>query len=134
MSRKSRRDIIKDGSSGIDWEAAAKDCINLYFSNKQWFCGGPIPKRLLLSDFCLKTVLRTQFDDTWEYYVHNTCLPVIPNRECKDLGNLTWEVYSLLQILDEMGKMWIPKEFRPGMTLLYFKFCKGVEIPPDFSL
>ena len=127
MSRKSRRDNMMEQHSDIDWLAAARDCIDLYFSNKQWFCGGPVPQRLLFSDSSLQAVLYTEFDKEWEDFVHGHCLPTIPNSQHKDLGNLPWEVYNLLKILREMGNMCIPKEFRPGLTLLYFQFCKGVD-------
>lgn len=132
MSRKSRRDIILEqekDDSPIDWESIARECIRVYFSNKQWFCGGPIPSSELYTEDSIKTVLRTQFDSRWEDIVHNDCLPVIKNKQKKDCGNLGWQVHCLIKILNEMGQMWIPKEFRPGLVLLYFKFCKAVSIP-----
>lgn len=131
MARRSRREILarQEKCSPVDWEAVAKECIKVYFSNKQWFCGGPIPECELYSDFSVQTVLRTRFDSRWEDLVHNRCLPCIPDSSEEDLGNLSWQVHCLLKILEEMGAMWVPKEFRPGLTLLYFKFCLAIEIP-----
>ena len=114
----------------VDMRRLAVDCIALYFCNKQWFCGGPIPKAELFCDSNLKTVMRTRFDKRWEVFVHGQCLPLIPNTEGYDIESVTWEIHSLLRILDEMGQLWIPAYFRPGMVLLHFKICWGVKIPP----
>jgi len=129
MGRKSRKDLIAEGCGSIDWEIVARECIKVYFSNKKWFCGGPIPSSELYSPHAIQTVLKTRFDDQWEEHVHGTCLPKIKNKKKPDLGNLTWEIHCLLKILEEMGRMWIPPEFRPGLTVLYFKICMGVPAP-----
>jgi hypothetical protein len=129
MGRKSRKDIIAEGQGSVDWDAIARECIRVYFSNKSWFCGGPIPSSELYSKHSIQTVLLTRFDDQWEEVVHGQCLPRIKNNKNEQFGNLSWEIHCLLEILKEMGSLWVPPEFRPGMTLLYFKFCKGVAIP-----
>jgi hypothetical protein len=109
----------------VDMRQLATDCISLFFFNKKWFCGGPIPQAELLSDSNIKTVMRTRFDKRWEVFVHGTCLPLIPDADSHEL-----RVRRLIRLLEDMGSVWIPGCFRSGMVLLYFKICWGVKIPP----
>jgi hypothetical protein len=108
----------------------AQDCILAYFKDKDWFCGGPIPQRELTAETSIKTVLRTRFDDRCFNFIHEECLPTIPNLTDWSQVGVSWEVHCLLELLEDMRACWIPKEFQPGMVLLYFKFCKGVKILP----
>jgi hypothetical protein len=132
MSRAKRNveSPYEKGVHGADFRELAKACIEVFFAEKSWFCGGSIPRRELISEFSITTVLRTQYDDRCFGFIHSECLPRIPNIEGHDNLTVSWEVHCLLQLIDELQKMHVPKELQPGLLLLYFKFCKGVKIPP----
>lgn len=134
MPRRARKDEhhpFEDGAQSRNIQAEVQSYIWKIFRDQKWFCGGPIPKRCLTSEVSLKTVLRTQFDDRWEDIVHNTCLPRIPpDPNYKRGPHLAWSVHYLLQVLHFVAKHGIPKEFHPGLVLLYFQFCHGFKIPP----
>jgi len=133
MPRRSKRDMdnpFEKGVHSVDFRKLAQMCILDFFKEKSWFCGGSIPERELLSDFSVTTVLRTQFDDRCFGFLHSECLSHISNTEGYDNVSLSWEIHCLLQLIKGLKAKGIAKEFQPGMLLLYFKFCKGVKIPP----
>jgi len=134
MPRKAKRDRegnpFEKGENAPNLEKLAIECIDAFFGDKSWFCGGPIPQRELLADSSVKTVLRTQHDARCFDFIHNECLPRIPNTEGWDNVSVPWTVRCLLLLIHDLEIFGIPPEFRPGILLLYFKFCKGVKIPP----
>ena len=134
MPRRAKKDEhhpFEEGSQARNIQTEVSTYISMFFQDKDWFCGGPIPRRDLTSDATLKTVLRTQFDDRWEDCIHNSCLPRIPpDPKYKRGPHLAWSVHYLLGVLHLVAVKGIPKEFHPGLVLLYFKFCHGFKIPP----
>lgn len=122
---------LEKGCHAVDLRQLAIETLQTYFSNKSWFVGGSIPVRELLSDSSVKTILRTQFDDVTFNYIHEQCLSKVPAPAGFEAEpNMPWSVVFLLQLLSEMKMMGFPKDFQPGLILLYFKFCKGQKIPP----
>jgi hypothetical protein len=122
---------IENGVHATDIQDAAIRHITVFFQDKAWYCGGKIPRHDLFSDSSIRTVLRTQFDSNWEACVHHKCLSTVPVDHTYRLeAHLPWTVRYLIDLIYSMGLLSIPKEFRPGMVLLYFKFCKGVKIIP----
>lgn len=131
IKRESGQNTLEKGMHAVDISVAVEHYMRDFFQSKSWYCGGRIPQRDLFSDASIKTVLRTTFCKEWEEFVHAKCLPTIPlDPSYKAAAHLPWTVRCLIDLLDSMGSCAIPKEFRPGMVLLYFKFCKGVKIPP----
>lgn len=133
MPRRSKRNCqenpYENGVHSVDLKDLAKNALESYFKNKNWFVGGPIPERYLLSEESIKMVLRTPFDDPTFDFIHENCLSnEIAPRWYKERG-VPWSVTFLIQMLKEIKSLGIPKEFQPGLVLLYFKFCKGVKIP-----
>ena len=133
MSRKPRRDNLEDYNKGEhieDLRKFAVSSIKSYFNGKRYFCGGPIPSCEMESEFSQDTVLRTQFDDRCFDFIHECCLPLFPVHSKYKDQTVPWPVHCLLGLISEMKSMDIPKEQQPGMLLLYFKFCWGVNIIP----
>ncbi len=132
MSRRQNEcDALEKGMFVEDLERLAKGSLRVYFANKKKHDGTEIAENELLSDFCLKTVLRTQFDDRCFDYIHNKCLAKLIKHEDDTYCDptLTWTVHTLLGLLQELMSLELPKAFQPGLLLLYFKFCHGIEIP-----
>lgn len=118
-----------------DLEDLAKSSIETFFSDKKMFCGGAIPQIELFSDLSIKTVLRNQFDDRVFDYIHNHCLTKVPPPADFKRNTVSWSVRYLISLLDDLKKKSLPKDFQPGLLLLFFKFCKGFSIPapPAFN-
>lgn len=134
MSRRARRNCednpLEKGEFSGDLKKLAEDSIRSFFGNKNWFCGGPIPESELHSDWAVKTVLRTHFDDSAFDHIHNECLNRIPADPNYNDPSVPWSVHTLLGLLADLKSRGISKDFQPGLLLLYFKFCKGFKIPP----
>lgn len=134
MPRKPRRDSLEDlydkSDHTADIHKLVDDCIHLFFKEKKYFCGGAIPEMELLSEFAKQTVQRTQFDDRCFDFLHERCLPSFPVDPTYEEHTVPWTVHCLLGLLADLKSRDIPKEYQPGLLLLYFKFCKGIEILP----
>lgn len=133
MSRRPKRTceepFINKGSYGKDLRNAVLENIKDFFESKSWFVGGPIPECELLADINIDLVLRTPFDEFVFNFIHQNCLPkVAVPKDFVDQG-VPWTVTFLIKILNEMKSYNIPKDFQPGFVLLFFKLCKGVNVP-----
>ena len=134
MSRRGRRDCEKNplekGEFAPDLKTLAEEAIRDFFGNKNWYCGGPIPEEELEADWVVKTVLRTRFDDETFDYIHDECLVKIPEDPKYSDPSVPWTVHTLLNLLKDLRSYGISQDFQPGLLLLYFKLCRGIEIPP----
>lgn len=134
MPKRERRNCennpLEKGCHAPDQRKSAIECIQTFFRNKNWYLGGPIPERELLTEVSVKTVLRFQFDDETFNYIHDRCLSRLTQPRDYTEPTVPWTVSFLIGLLREMNRAHIPKDFQPGMLLLYFKFCEGNEVPP----
>lgn len=137
MPRKSQED--QDGLifETEDYYLYAADLIKRYFEDKSYFIGGPIPQSKLFSLSSIQIVLHTQLD-VGVHYIHENLMSKIKAPADYDDSGMPWEIHKMIQMLYGMSQYEIPKRFRGGLLLLYFKFCKGCSIPsleeidPDF--
>lgn len=134
MPRRAKRDCesnpLEKGLHAPDLKELAKYSIRMFLQGKAYYLGGCIPEKDLFSADSLKTVLRTQFDDDTFEYIHIRCLSLLPPDKKYKESTIPWNVHYLLGLLRELKWLMLPKDFQPGLLLLYFKFCKGLEIPP----
>lgn len=129
MPKRSSDFYDPDGSRAcVDARAIVSGCIKNFFAYKSGPDGGPLPPRELGSEASVRTVMLTPFDDDTFELIHERCLPSVPRQDWYRETTVSWGVHVLLGLLDEMKSLGIPKEFQPGMLLLYFKFCNGVDI------
>lgn len=113
-----------------DFEKSAAEYIHVFFHSLKSPDGKRFLKSELLDDVNIRTVMKTQFDDNCFDFIHSECLPLIPNSVGYHNRTVPWTVHCLLGLIYLFGEFGIPKEFQPGMLLLYFKLCFGVRIPP----
>lgn len=123
-------DCFEKGTHAPDLKELAKSSILSYLNGKQSFQGETLNPKLLLTENNIKVVLRTNFDDETFLFIHNNCLSKIESDPFYNENTVPWNVHYLLGMLKELKKMQLPKEFQPGLLLLYFKLCKGFDIPP----
>ena len=133
MSRKPKRDCEEEffykGCHSKDVRNFVIQSLKLYFKDKSWFVGGPIPERELLSEGSIMTVLNNTFNDSTFNFIHTECLSHIPQSKWFKNEGLSWSIVYLIRLLSTMKRLNLPKDFQPGLVLLYFKFCKGCNIP-----
>jgi hypothetical protein len=134
MPRKAKRDCAENpfekGPHAPDLRELARQCMGLFLGDKITHRDQPIPRKLLYSEDSFRTVLRTPFDDDTFNYIHEKCLSKIPKLPWYRESTVPWNVHYLLGLIEELRSLHVPKEFQPGLILLYFKFCKGFDIPP----
>jgi hypothetical protein len=134
MPRKAKRvcedNLLEKGLHVLDLRNLAIECIKAFLAQKQSYEGRPLSSEELITDDNIKTVLRTQFDDETFLFIHNKCLSRIPQPDWYKESTVPWNVHYLLGLLQELKYLKLPKDFQPGLLLLYFKYCKGFDIPP----
>ena len=134
MPRRPKRNCeqnpLEKGSHSVDLKELAIHALKSFFEQKSWFIGGPIPQKELLSEESIKTILRTPFDDATFTFLHEHCLIRVPQPDSYTEKSVPWTVAFLISLLGEMKALGLPKDFQPGLALLYFKFCKGLKVPP----
>lgn len=133
MPRRPKRNCdnnpLERGLHAVDLKKFAKASINCFFMDKKWFCGGKIPESQLYTDDNIKTVLRTPFDEPTFDLIHKYLTKVPKKKGYDDSCGVPWTVTFLISMLEQMAQFHIPKEFQPGLVLLYFKFCWACPIP-----
>jgi hypothetical protein len=107
-----------------DDKDSAKDSLKMFFRDKRVV----VPRDMILSDRAVSTVINTPFEEGFDY-AHEHLLPRIPRDPNYYEPTMKWEVHNLLKLLANMRSLEIPKTHHPGLTLLYFHFCKGWDIP-----
>ena len=127
MGRKSKQELAREIEEVSlfrkDVANLAKQCIRNYFKSKY-----VLNTDDLFSTHSIQTLLRTDFERGFDYaHSHLLCRLSVPP-DWND-PTLSWQVFCLLKLLEEMRSLDIPTMFHPGMILLFFKFCKGWEIP-----
>jgi hypothetical protein len=129
MASKSRKTNGLESEFYDDLKKSAKKSLKVYFRDKDLV----VPRSKITSDFAISTLLTTDFGKGFDY-AHEHLLPQIPRDPNYTEPSMKWEVYFLLKMLSEMRARNIPKVHQSGLTLLYFHFCKGWEIPEPVPL
>jgi len=113
----------------FDLSDYAKNIIKIFFMNKKDYIG----KKLDINNFNLDkdilTLIKTPFDEFTFNFIHDNCLPCIDKPIDFLNEGISWPVVFLIKLIGDMKQLNLPKEFQPGLILLYFKYCKGVDIP-----
>lgn len=132
MPKMSREVDSFKGDFSPDLTKLVHESIRLFFEDKTRFDGTPIPSESLFSEHSFNTVLKSMFDGRTFDYIHCHCLSQLipPDSYSSDGPGDTWGVRFLLSLLRDLKSKGLPKEFQPGLLLLYFKFCMGMRIPP----
>lgn len=121
--------VSKDDKSLIfSLKNSVKTGIEKFFSDKFDPEGNLLSIQELITDQNIHLVISTPFDDPTFDFIHEECLSKLSKPKNYRNTNISWPVYKLLELLGNLKDCNIIKEHQPGMLLLYFKFCLGVEI------
>jgi len=97
------------------WEIC-KDLITLFFCDKQFTWGGPIPASKLHSNRNVRRVMNTTISEGVSKF-YAAVWDEWPNAQQR-----------LVDVLNQCAKRHIPKQFAAGIMLMYFNLCEGVQI------
>lgn len=113
-----------------DLKQLARHSIQIFLQHKRHFTDRGLTLDELLTDDNVKIVRRTPFDDPTFLFIHDRCLSQIKASPDYRDNTVPWSVHFLLGLLTDLKSLQLPKDFQPGLILLYFKYCQGFEIPP----
>lgn len=126
------------------WTRLTIQSIELYFEDKPFHCGGPIPPKHLYSEKNIHLVRDCDFGKGIE-----ACHEVLSTKSALGLASTNLiglsmkqrlalqararesNVRTLLGILQEVKNAGMPREFHPGLILLHLKFCLGYKISEE---
>jgi len=104
----------------------AKQYISYFFSDKTMYCGGKIPKKILLTEKNFDIVLN--YDITKGVnLVYKSLQNQIENKSLS-LGETTADIVIVLETLKLLSKSGIPQELAGGMLVLYLRWVEGYDI------
>jgi hypothetical protein len=131
MPRKPKRDedgSLEKGTFAPDVKEFVRKTLKSFFEFKEGYDQKPIPEHHLFSDESFRTVLRTPFDDNTFLFIHKNCLAKIPKQKWYRDTTVSWQVHYLIGLINDLKSLHVPKEFQAGLILLFFKFCKGLDV------
>lgn len=127
-------------------------CLDSFFRGKQYFCGGPVPKKELYHDRSFRLLSIVDFDETLVGIIYRHCVPKLLNVKTKlistikkridiDLDGISnnyaifkdgdfcdLEIVLLTSLLNEFWELGIPREFYGGLIVRYFELCYGISL------
>lgn len=106
------------------------ECIVDFFDNKDYWAGGKIPKRKLLTDQHVDAVMDLTVMDgvAVAYYCLEKIVP-----ENVDTSIKNWEIKLCMDCIRDCHNKFVPKVFIGGMLLLYLSMCHGVDFLPTLK-
>jgi hypothetical protein len=112
-----------------DTKMLARYHIDTYFKDKQYYCGGQIPKSLLQLERYITIVLNRD--------IHNSIDAIysaigedsnLNEDELDRKGTVPNDVRRLITLLNMMAHAGIPREFHVGMVIMHLEICEGLTI------
>lgn len=136
-------EFIEEGTEFLEpvatvehWNEMAIFCMEIYFKDKSFHCGGPIPPKLLFSEKHV-TLVRDSVRNSSEGFGNvlatidlllHTHSPL--RHDVVDIQK-PWDIALVIKLMREVQAYNIPKEFVPPLVLLHLHFCKGYKVTDD---
>jgi len=99
----------------------ARQCMEKFFDKREFYCGGPIPKKMLHSQRYAEIL---QLDiSTAVNRIYDTI-----DVETDFDEAIAPETKLIISILDECSIMNIPKRYAGGITIAFLELCHGTRI------
>jgi hypothetical protein len=100
--------------------------MKLFFGDKSLFYGGSIPEYLLYTDENLNIVMDTKIIEgvktVFEAMEEESSEA---RNSIKFNGGILPSTERVISVLEECGRLFIPKPFAAGIMILYFQFCEN---------
>lgn len=112
-----------------DIKQLAKQYILNFFNGRQMYCGGIIPRKILLNPRYLSLVLNSSIDETLPliYYSLKDSFEQLDENS----GLVAEDVRLVISVLKQCSKFGIPKEFSVGILVIYLECCEGLDLTWD---
>lgn len=100
-----------------------------FFADKKFHAGGPIPYAHLFTQQNFRRVVSTSFNKGIDlcYELFDNCHIAAPVGF--DHESIDWDVYYILNLLEDIQRFRVPPHLQPGVMVLYFKICHGQRLP-----
>ena len=107
----------------------AKQCIDTFFKNKMFHCGGKIPNRLLNCDCRISMVMNFDIGAGVDraYNALEKTMSVEELERARNTGETTDDIRLVNESLYMLSQNGIPQQFAGGMLCLYLEFIEGVD-------
>ena len=124
-------DLIEDilASNYVeDILAMTKRHVEAFFQDKSMYCGGPIPKSMILSARRLSQVTNTDMGTGIDLAYGALEKTIDPDdlKRAKKFGLLTEDIRIVRDMLEKLARSEVPKCLAGGMMLLSLEHCEGV--------
>lgn len=105
-------------------ETQARECMEVFFCDKQYWAGGAIAKSKLYRSEHVKVVMEMPLMDALAvaYYCLEKNSPDTLNTTKKN-----WDIHLCYDCLKQCAKRYVPKCHIGGILLVYLSLCHGVE-------
>jgi hypothetical protein len=100
--------------------------IKTFFAKKRWWCGGPIPKSVLLTRSHINMVINLSLIRAIDIGYSAIRRSKMLARTDKTKKNS--DIRLCVSILHECERLGIPQRFIGGLFLLYLKLCEKAEL------
>lgn len=108
-----------------DLNYLVKQYIEYFFKDKNFFCGGKIPKNILNTERNIYMVVNYDIIKSVQR-AYSSLKDHEISKEC--LGEVTGDIRMVSSILEDLSRSNIPQQFAGGMMLLYLELVIGVDI------
>jgi hypothetical protein len=106
----------------------AKQYIISFFSDKTMYCGGKIPKKILLTEKNIDIVLNYDIIKGVNLVYNSLKNQIKESSVSPVLGETTEDIVIVLETLKLLSKSGIPQELAGGMLILYLRWVEGYDI------
>lgn len=119
-----------DTISQVDIKELAIASAISFFENKEYECGGPIPRRELLRKTNILGIL--EFTPSHRFIDGLALLHEIldqndpPSEGFEGSKLVDWRIQFLTELLAESSMSGVPKSFAIGITLMNLQYCYGI--------
>jgi hypothetical protein len=134
-------DAAEDGHYDLDQDilnsnymddiiGVTKQYVESFFHDKPMYCGGAVPRHLLLSPQRISNVINTSMGEGIDraYGALEKTIDPEDLRRAEQSGCVTEDVKLVREVLDMLAHHKVPKCFAAGMMLMYLEFCEGVPV------
>jgi len=113
-------------------DGVAKEYIDIFFADKEWYVGGEIPTAVLHAPGFVQMVM--EYDIAQGVDAAYDVMEKSGQIEYdKDEDNVSPDVRIVIDCLKQASDRGIPKCFAAGLILMYIDICLGIKVPKPLA-
>ena len=114
------------GKFKVDVQELAKDIISQFFADKELYCGGKIPDRMMHTPEYITLVLNTDITHAIQRAYCSLLEPCDFISSEQNDALVSDDILLVLAILRECSRLGIPKEMAGGLMVMHLELVEGV--------